>query len=409
MSRNSPSPVAAKGGAAWVASLGASWRAALRFDRSQTSAFQAIRSTAGFMIPLVLGVMTGQVTVGIVIASGALTIGSVGLRDPYPTRVRSMLLASFFVALSTLVGGITGSVGWLLILATGIWGIVAGMFASVSQVGLVVGLQACTALIVFAHLALHPAQAAQIALLVLIGTLFQTLLAISPSPWRNTAPERSALAKVYQKLADYAANLFKEQDALQLTDVLLQGHTTLMNSNTRTEQGKMFARLLDEAERIRLTLTVLASNYQHLRGGQQQTGDAADCLGRIIHASGDELHIIAQAVKPSARLIERGAPLPSGSYEAIKQALAELRGLAEMASSQPNIERILPYCTALLAELHMARRLAESWRSTQHLWPARIRFPYPRPPHLHLEDAWSSIRANLTLQSGVFATPCAWG
>ncbi len=154
------------------------------------------------------------------------------------------------------------------------------MFASVSQVALVVGLQACTALIVYAHLALKPAQAVQIALLVFIGALFQTLLAVIPSPWTNTAPERSALAAIYQKLAAFffenTANLFNDQDALQLADVLLQGHTTLLNSNTRTEKGKMFARLLDEAERLCLTLTVLASSYEHLAKGQQEERSASD-------------------------------------------------------------------------------------------------------------------------------------
>jgi hypothetical protein len=219
----------------WLAALGSSWQAALQFDRSQITAFQAIRSTIGLVIPLALGVATGQITAGVVIASGSLMLGSVGLRDPYPTRVRAMLLASLFVALSTLVGGLTGSVGWLLILATGIWGIVAGMFASISPVTLVVGLQACSALIVYAHLALTPMQAVQVALLVGLGALFQTLLAIIPSPWRNTAPERSALAAIYQKLAEYAANVFSEQDVLQLADVLLQGHTTLSHSDTRSE------------------------------------------------------------------------------------------------------------------------------------------------------------------------------
>ena len=97
----------------WLASLGTSWRAVLQFDRSQFTPFQAIRSTLGFALPLALGVATGQVTAGIVIASGGLTLGLVGLQDPYRTRVRAMMLASLFVALSTLVGGLTGSVGWL--------------------------------------------------------------------------------------------------------------------------------------------------------------------------------------------------------------------------------------------------------------------------------------------------------
>lgn len=394
-----PSQNAGREQGSWFAALGPSWQAALQVDRSQITVFQAIRSTFGLALPLALGVATGQVTAGIVIASGSLMLGSVGLRDPYRTRVRAMLLASLFVGLSTFVGGITGSVGWLLMLATGIWGVVAGMFASVSPVALVVGLQACIALIVYAHLALTPVQALQIALLVGIGALFQTLLAIIPSPWTNTAPERSALAAIYQKLAEYAANVFSEQDVLQLADVLLQGHTTLLNSNTRAEQGKMFARLLEEAERLRLTLTILASSCQHLTKGQQEERDASDSLGRIIRASADELRTIAQAIKPSSRFIERSSP---GPYEAIQQSLAELRRLAQTSGNQEEIQRILPYCTALLAELHMARRLAVSWRYARQDWPVRIHFPYPRPPHLHLEDAWTSIRANLTLHSSAF-------
>ena len=383
----------------WFVALRLSWQAALQIDRSQITAFQAIRSTIGLALPLALGVATGQVTGGVVIASGSLMLGSVGLRDPYRTRVRAMLIASLFVALSTLVGGLTGSVGWLLILATGIWGVVAGMFASVSPVALVVGLQACSALIVYAHLALTPVQALQIAVLVCIGALFQTLLAIIPSPWTNTALERSALAAIYQKLADYAANVFSEQDVLQLADVLLQGHTTLSYSDTRSEKGQMFARLLDEAERLRLTLTILASGCQQLSKGQQQEGSASDYLGRIIRASADELRMIAQALQPAPRAMEYSSP---GSEEAIKQSLAELRRLAQTSGSQQEILYLLPYCTALLAELHMARRLAVSWRYARQYWPVRIHFPYPRPPQLHLEDAWASIRANLTLQSSAF-------
>jgi uncharacterized membrane protein YccC len=382
----------------WFTALWSSFQAVLKFDRTQITAFQAIRSTIGVAFPLALGVATGQLTIGVIIASGSLTLGSVGLRDPYRTRVRSMLLASLFVALSTFVGGITGSVGWLLIPATGIWGVFAGMFASVSQVGLIVGLQACTALIVYAHLAPTPLQAIEIALLVFIGALFQTLLAIIPSPWTNTAPERSALAMIFQKLADYATN-FSEQDVLQLADVLLQGHTTLLNSDTRAEKGQMFARLLDEAERLRLTLTILANSYQHLTKERQEEKKASEYLSRIIHLSGDELRIIVQAIKPSPLFNEPGRLRP---YEEIKQSLAEMRKLAQTSGNQQEIHHMLPYCTALLAELQIARKLAVSWRYARQYRPVHIHFPYPRPPHLHLEDTWSSIRANLSLQSSAF-------
>src|SRR5260370_14387084 len=82
--------------------------------------------------------------------------------------------------------------------------------------------------------------------------------------------------------------------------------------------------------------------------------------------------------------------------------MSQGRRLPQSLGSEQEILYLLPYCTALLAELHMARRLALSWRSARQYWPVRIHFPYPRPPQLHLEDAWASIRANLTLQSSAF-------
>lgn len=383
----------------WFAALLTSLQSALYFDRSQITAFQAIRSTIGVALPLALGVALHQVTGGVIIASGSLTLGSVGLRDPYPTRVRTMLLASLFVAFSAFVGGIAGSDGWLLILTTGIWGVVAGMLASISQVGLVLGLQACTALIIYAHLAPTPLQAVEIALLVCTGALLQTLLATIPSPWTNTAPERSALAAIYQKLANFAANVSSEQDVLQLADVLLQGHTTLLHSDTKTAKGQMFARLLDEAERLRLTLTILVSSYQRLIKAPQEEASASEYLGRILRSSGDELRKIAQLLRPSPHFTENTNSRP---HDEMKQSLAELRKFAPTFSNQQEIQQILHYCTALHAEQHIARRLAESWRYAKQFWPVRIRFPYPRPSHLHLEDTWSSIRANLNLQSSAF-------
>ncbi|EFH89286.1 FUSC family protein [Ktedonobacter racemifer] len=383
----------------WLASLGTSWRAVWQFDRSQFTSFQAIRCTLGFMLPLALGVATGQVTASLVIAVGGLLLGLVGLRDPSRTRARGMLLDSLFMALSALVGGITGSVGWLLVLVTGMWGVVAGVFASVSPMGLIVGLHACSALVVFAHFALTPVQALQIAALVGIGALFQTLLTIIPSPWTNTAPERSALVAIYQKLAAYAANVFSGQDVLQLADVLIQGQTTLFQSDTRTEQGKLFARLLEKAERVRLTLTILASSARQLTREQQREGGASDHLCRIMQASAGELRTIAQALHPSRHFIETSGSEPE---EAIQQSLTELSMLAQTSGGKPEIERILPYCTALLSELYLARRLAVSWRDARQGWSLRTHFLYPRPPRLHLADPWSNLRANLTLQSSAF-------
>lgn len=68
---------------AWLSAFKASWQTVLRIDRSSLTPFQALRSTLGIGIPLVLGIVTGQVETGVLVASGALLLGSVGLKDPY--------------------------------------------------------------------------------------------------------------------------------------------------------------------------------------------------------------------------------------------------------------------------------------------------------------------------------------
>jgi uncharacterized membrane protein YccC len=382
----------------WFTTLKSSWKMVSRIDRSSITAFQAIRSTFGMGLPLVLGVVTNSISTGVVIASGALMLGSVGLKDTSQSRWQTMLLACLFIALAALIGGLIGGLGWLPVLVIGIWGLVAGMFVSFSPVAQIVGVQSCVALIVYAHLDLDPPHAVLIAALVCVGALFQVFLAIVPSPWKNTVPERSALASIYQKLAAYTIQSSDEQGVLQISEALQAAHTMLLHSNTRNEKGQMLARLLEEAEHLRLTLFVLIGQRQSPANRESDLNEnkTLATLDQLIQLSSDELEAIAQALKPSGRIAEAGE---QGSLEKMKKALAELRCIAE---HNAEFMQILPYCTALLGQLHIARRLATSLRYARRYWPARIRFPYPRPPRLHLENIASNIRANLTLRSSAF-------
>src|SRR3989442_7562693 len=120
MKSDGPISIGEKKVASWFSALKQSWHGALQFDRSKITAFQAIRSTIGFVIPLALGVATGHVVEGVSIAGGALTVGSVGLIYPYHARHRMMVLACVSIGLSALVGGVTGRIDWLAILVAGI-------------------------------------------------------------------------------------------------------------------------------------------------------------------------------------------------------------------------------------------------------------------------------------------------
>lgn len=387
---------------AWLTTLKVSWQTVLYFDRSSVTAFQAIRSTVGLALPLILGVVTDQIETGVLVASGCLMLGSIGLKDPYRRRARTMLLACLFVTLAALVGGVVGGFGWLpVLLAIRIAGIIAGMFASIGPAAQIIAIQACVALIVYTHLELDPPHALLIASAVGTGAVFQTLLAVIPSPWTNTVPERTALARIYRQLADYAAHPFGEQGPLQLSAALLDGHTTLLYSNSKSERGQMLARLLEEAEHLRLTLSLLARQRQRLAKKGTSTGyqQAGACVDLIVQAGANELRVIAQALTSLPAAIEISGATTS---DQVKQAIAELRQLAQSVDNPQEILQLLPHCTALLGGLHIARRLATSWREARQYWPARIRFPYPRPSHLRLEDVWTNLHANLTPRSSAF-------
>jgi len=244
-------------GISWFSVLKRSWQSALHIDRSQITAVQAVRGTIGFVLPLALGVATGHVVEGVSLAGGAATLGAVGLTYTYRARTRTLLLACAGIAFSAFVGSLVGRIDWLAILVLGLWGFGAGLLVAISQPAMVIGIQSILAFIILSHFALDPLHALLQALLMFAGALFQTLLAILPFPRRYTTPERAALAATYQKLADYTLDSAKEQNRRDIRSSLLQAYTTLRDTNVRSQQGKMFIALFEEAERIRLIIIAL--------------------------------------------------------------------------------------------------------------------------------------------------------
>jgi len=164
----------------------------------------------------------------------------VGLTFTYRARTRTLLLACLGIAFSAFVGSITSRIDWLAILIIGLWGIGAGLLASISQPATIISLQSVVALIILSHFALDPVHAALQAALMFAGALLQTLLAILPLPGQRAVPERAALATVYQKLAAYTADTAKEQNGHGVRDALLKAYTTLTDSNIQSQRGKIF-------------------------------------------------------------------------------------------------------------------------------------------------------------------------
>ena len=301
--------------ASWFDLLKRSLKEVLRIDRSQITAFQALRGTIGIVIPLAIGVASGHVVEGVSMAGGAAIVATVGLTTTSRVRTRTMLLDCVGVALAAFVGSITGHIGWLSVLVVGIWGFGAGMMVAISPQAMILGLQSTLALIILTHFKLAPAQAAIQAMLMFAGALLQAILAIAPSPWNTTFPERSALFSVYQELADYASSSSKTQSGTQVRDALLKAQQTLADSNTQSQQGKIFSALLEEAEHIRLSLILLSRKRRHLAQNMtEQTGLVAQ-LDQVMHSAVQALRKIAVEVKPPSRFTSAMTIQPHARHE----------------------------------------------------------------------------------------------
>ena len=376
---------------AWSTTLQQMWHAIVRIDRSQLTIATAIRSTIGFVLPLILGLATGHLLEGVAMAGGAAGLGAVGLTYTYHVRIRTMLLASLGVAVSAYVGGVTGHIDWLAILVVGVWGVGAGFLVAISQRAMIIGLQSTVALIILAHFSVNPLQALGQAGLMFAGALLQTLLALIPFPWHRFGAERAALSTVYQVLADTVEYPTDNEVGQQVREVFVKAGDVLTDSHPRSQKGSIFYGLLEEADHIHLTLIVLTSIRQHLLADEQQQKESIQQLERVMKASVTVLRGIAILLHPARPLVNLTA-----SYQIIEEAMTALQQNDMRDYAGNNVSQTLLYCEALCHQLHTAEAIAQSWRDTKNIsFPVSI----PEQPDLRLRNPLSILRANLTLRS----------
>jgi uncharacterized membrane protein YccC len=377
----------------WLSAFKQSWKSALHPDLSQITVQQAIPSTIGFLLPLTIGVATGQVLAGVSIAGGALGIGSVGLTYTYRARIRTMFLACIAVAISAFVGAITSHLGFLAILILGVWGFGAGLLASLGQPALIIGLQAVVALIILSHFALSPLQAALQALLFFTGGVFQIVLALLFAPLQRTTIEREALTAAFQQLADYAISQDRESSGEQLRDALMKAQTILADSNDQSQQGSILFALLEEAEKMRLIFIVLRTLRQSLAKENTKQTQHEVCMKQLLQSAADELRQMASELKSAGKPIGH-----ANADEAMKAALMTLRQQqVDTARDEALQQELLAYCDRLRDHLHRAGKLAKSWKYPQQAISIPVKPPYLASLHLHSMQA--TLQDNVTLRS----------
>jgi uncharacterized membrane protein YccC len=353
-------------------------------DRSQFEGVAALRCTVGVAVPLIVGLVMHQPSVGVFGAVGALSVGFGSFRGVYRSRATLMLTAAVGMAVSVFIGSLAGGSIIATILVGAAWAFGIGLLVAVGPGASFVGLQSTVAALVASGFPTGLNLAAVRLLAVLAGGAIQTVLVVVLWPLRGFPAERRVLATVYRSLAAYADGMPQPTPKLPEPYTLAEARPTLADPQpfASVSEVLVFRALLDEAERIRAFLGALA--LHHGRRGEGGSETAPHILRRFTDEVAQLLREIGSALEDA-----REPLATAGFWDALEASAAALRD-----------DRFL--VDGLLGQLRSAWRIAGTLRDGGERdvrVDGRVR-PLPRLPPIR--DALEIFRVNLTLQSTAF-------
>jgi uncharacterized membrane protein YccC len=174
-------------------------------------------------------------------------------------------------------------------------GFVAGLLLSLGPSGAQVGVAATAAALILGHQAERPGVALHVGLLVLAGGAVQIVLAVAAWPLRRHRPERIALAGLYRALGSMARQPPGTHVGPPLGDALAEVRQTLSGlGHDHGPSVEAYRVLLDEAERIRRELLVLAGYAERLQ--RDDAYEAANAVRLILTGCAAVLDEVAAAL-----------------------------------------------------------------------------------------------------------------
>jgi uncharacterized membrane protein YccC len=372
------------------------WRTLTLLERDKVVPGRAARNAIGVALPLALGYLFGSISAGLVVSSGALNVCFTDGDDPYRQRARRMLLGTLLVGLAVLTGTLTGGVPIIAIAIAGVWAFAAGMMVAVNQAATDLGVVTLVTLIVYSAQPMDPHHAVSAGLLAIVGGLFQTLLALALWPVQRFEPERRALANLFEELSRAAASPASASEAPSASSQATDAHNTLATlAAIHTVEADRYRSLLNQAERMRLSLLVLARLRVRI-GREKPEGEEPAALDRFFELCSELLAAVGGSLRSNNSISE--------NPDALDQidALAEVLRLSEAST---------PMLSALLADaLHQMDALAGQLRSSvelaSHATPEGLaefeRKQSQTPWTLRLRGSLATLRANLTFESAAF-------
>jgi uncharacterized membrane protein YccC len=346
-----------------------------QFRWRDVSPGRAARAAFGVVVPLAAGIATGHPEYGTFAALGALPAGFVSFRGVTRTRVLLVALTAAGMAISTFVGAATAAGSpWLLVPEIAVWAYVAGVCAALGPSATAVSLQWPVALLIGSAIPLSPGQAAVRAGLVLAGGLWQGALVITSWAFSRDSAERMAMAESYEALSRYAADLTDGATGPPSPDTL-PGAQALGDPNPlmRSASRQHLVDLMEEAERIRTTLTVLGTAGL----ASPDTGPPGPDRRALLSAGARSLAEIAEAL--SSRRSRRAAHLDQARKDISADVAAD--GHPWSWAGQ-----------ALDGQLRSAARMTERLNDAEPVRSGQAPRPSLRPP---ARDLLLTLRASL--------------
>lgn len=259
--------------------IAASLAVALRFDFAKLRLIVPIRLCASVIIPLVLGLATSHLALGVAAAMGAFMCGVADSGDTFPVRARAMLITSVLLMAMTLIGGAVSESVPLTIALSAVLALLCG-YAGV--LGPNAGLTGQLALVMYTMYAGNPvfedAVVAQ-ALAALAGALLQTGLALISWPFKRCAGIRGRIADTWRTFAVRANGKPEGLLSASLPAEIAYAATQIRVSGTYGGTRRWLQDLLAAAERMRLPLASIATQRMLLMDTNPTSAELADLEG----------------------------------------------------------------------------------------------------------------------------------
>ncbi|HEV7209591.1 MAG TPA: FUSC family protein [Mycobacteriales bacterium] len=328
-------------------------REAARFDRAALAPLAGIRVALGVVIALVIGRLFHNPGAEASIAAGALLAGIPAAVSGGRMSVRSLVVLSAGMAVSTFVGSTSAQLGWVHTAVVVPWCLLAGLLLALGGAATSIGTQGLAAMIVFGRFAESPAAAAHLAGYVLAGGLLATAIMALTRPPVTAALQRRSIAAGLTSLAELAGAGVTQRKGVASAEAL-EAADRLLGSGLRLEeeQNLRLRALLDVARRSRLELLVIeglgrrltrvddppvAAWWAAVEGALVESARAFTALAEELTAPTGHARQAVQrsteAAHAARRNLAAAEPNPSGAvFDALQAHLAALAGQLRAAA-----------------------------------------------------------------------------